>query len=336
MRIVITGASGNLGTGLLRQLAQSGGPAHELVGVCRRLPPQRAPYDQAEWFALDISQPHAQLELARAFEGADAVVHLAWLIQPSYDREQLRRTNQDGSARVQAAVREAGVPHLVHASSVGVYSPRTDLDPVTEDWPREGVPSSHYSLDKAAVEHQLDELEQHGDVVVSRVRPSLIMQGSAASEISRYFLPHWLPPVLVRPGALRLVPYPEQFHLQFVHANDVGRAIVAVLEHRAPGAFNVAAGPAIDRGQWRRLFGRVAPSLPLPVVRALAAASWRAHLQPVDPGWVDLAAAAPLLDTTRIRELGWRPAHRADEALTEFVGGLIRKSGTPSPALAPR
>ena len=44
------------------------------------------------------------------FTGADAVVHLAWQIQPSRDRAQMRRTNIDGTRAVVIAARRAGVP----------------------------------------------------------------------------------------------------------------------------------------------------------------------------------------------------------------------------------
>jgi uncharacterized protein DUF892 len=47
-------------------------------------------------------------ELEPIFEGADAVVHLAWAIRPSHDAETLKRINVDGSRRVfEAAARAA-------------------------------------------------------------------------------------------------------------------------------------------------------------------------------------------------------------------------------------
>jgi len=108
--------------------------------------------------------------------------------------------------------------------------------------------------------------------------------------------------------------------------------------HQVPGgAFNLAAEPVLDRDGWRTAFGGVGPPLPLPVARAGANSSWRAHLQPTDPGWVDLAASMPLLKTDRARtELGWQPTSRADALLTTFIDALSRGRGTPSPALRPR
>ena len=70
------------------------------------------------------------------------------------------------------------------------------------------------------------------------------------------------------------------------------------------------------------MFGGVAPAAPIPVLRGLVHASWAAHLQPVDPGWIDLAANVPVLSTERIRQLGWRPEHTAEQVLREFVTAL--------------
>ena len=340
MRIVITGATGNVGTALLRELAADRDGAqrgHELVGVSRHQPPDTPPYDQLHWVAADLSEPAGGERLAEACRGADAVVHLAWLIQPSYDRELLRRTNQGGTARVIEAVTRAGVPHLVHFSSIGVYSPAVDARPVGEDYPHEGVPTSPYSVDKAAAEAMLDRFEaEHPETVVSRLRPGLILQPAAASEISRYFLPRPVPTALLRQQLLRLAPFPSGVNLQFVHAEDVARAVALVLEHQAGGAFNVATDPPLDRASWRELFGGALPPVPVPVLRALAHASWAAHLQPVDPGWLDLAANLPVMNTNRIRDLGWTPSITSDQLLRQFVEALRHGDGLDGPALWPR
>ena len=337
MRIVITGATGNVGTALLQALAEDVKGPHQIVGISRRPAPAEPPYHGVEWRSADLATPESATVLAEACAGADAVVHLAWLIQPSRDRELLRRTNQDGTARVIEAVRRAGVGQLVHFSSVGVYSPAHDPRPVSEDYPHEGVPSSPYSVDKAAAERLLDRFEaESAATTVTRLRPALILQAAAASEIARYFLPRPLPTGLLRPGLLRLVPFPAGVGVQFVHARDVARAVLLVLHERAGGAFNVATDRVVNRQSWRAMFGGVGPPLPVPVLRSLARASWAAHLQPVDPGWIDLAANVPILSTDRIRQLGWRPERTVEQLLREFLQALRDGRGTASPALAPR
>ena len=115
MRVVIVGATGNVGTALAHRLARE--PQLDLVGVARRVPrPGALPIEQ--WHARDVGRD----DLEDVFRGADAVVHLAWEIQPSHDLSQLIRTNIAGSERLFRAVARAGVPVLVYASSVGTYA----------------------------------------------------------------------------------------------------------------------------------------------------------------------------------------------------------------------
>jgi nucleoside-diphosphate-sugar epimerase len=327
MRIVVTGASGNAGTALLRELAAA---EHHLVGISRRRPPDVPPYAAAEWVRLDVGAADATRSLTEVFAGADAVVHLAWLIQPSRHRELLRRVNQDGTAAVTDAALAAGVPHLVYQSSVGAYSPGPGRT-VDESWPTDGVPTSVYSQDKAAAERIVDRAEQA--LLVTRMRPALIFQDEAASEVSRYFLGPFVPNLLVRRGLLRFAPLPEALAFQVVHAADVASAIHRVLRERVGGAFNVAAPPVIDRKAFRNVFGGVGPPLPPQVLRTAAAITWHARLQQTEPGWVDLAAQAPIMETGRLESLGWVPRRSATEVLGAFVDAIGRSAGWPGPLL---
>src|SRR5215218_7622701 len=116
MKVVVTGATGNVGTSLLEELA--GDPAIErIVGIARRRPQWNLP--KVEWVQADVGVD----DLVPSFQGADAVVHLAWLIQPSHDPRALWSANVVGTRRVVDAVIAADVPALVAASSVGAYSP---------------------------------------------------------------------------------------------------------------------------------------------------------------------------------------------------------------------
>ncbi|MFI9535893.1 NAD-dependent epimerase/dehydratase family protein [Nocardia fusca] len=120
MKIVVTGASGNVGTALLR--SPRNGP--ELIGIARRRPPRgREPYDRARWIECDIGDPAAASLLPRVFAGADVVVHLAWAVHPQRTDPPLTRTNVAGTANVLRAVTEAGVRQVVCASSVAAYTP---------------------------------------------------------------------------------------------------------------------------------------------------------------------------------------------------------------------
>jgi UDP-glucose 4-epimerase len=339
VRVVVVGASGNVGTALLRRLADVP-EVDEIVGVSRRPPPGRPPYEAVRWVACDIGAEDAVARLTDAFRGADAVVHLAWQIQPSQQPEVLHRSNVTGSRHVAEAVVRAGVPALVAASSVGVYSPaRSKEDRVDESYPRDGIPGSLYSQQKAALERLLDDVEQaHPNLRVVRMRPGLIFQYAAGGQIARYFLGPFAPVSLLRRRRVPVLPLPRSLRVQCVHADDVADAYArAVCSAGARGGYNVAAEPVLDPSTIARtLNGRAVP-VPAGLLTWAASATWVTRLQPTDPGWVWLGMRAPLLHTARVRgELGWTPRFDAESALTELVDGMAIGAGTASPALRPR
>jgi nucleoside-diphosphate-sugar epimerase len=331
MRVVVTGATGNVGTAVLRALERE--PAVDaVVGVARRA--AGPGLSKVTWAQGDV-RDRAALDALVA--GADAVVHLAWVIQPARDRDLSLDVNVEGSREVFAAAAAAGVRTLVHASSLGAYSPVAGSPKVRETWATEGIPTSFYSRDKAAAERLLDDLEREAPRMrVVRLRPGLIFQRSAAQEIRRLFVGPLLPSPLLRPGLVPVLPRIAGVRFQAVHADDVGDAFRrAVVQEDARGAFNIAADDVLDVGTVADLLGARTVPVPFGVARAAASLAYRARLQPTPPGWLDLAAQAPLLDCTRAREeLGWTPSMPGRDALAELLEGLRDRAGGDTPPLA--
>jgi nucleoside-diphosphate-sugar epimerase len=330
MRVVVIGATGNVGTSVVRALASD--PAVDsILGLARRRPGLEV--DKTEWASVDIRSS----DLRPHLRGADAVVHLAWLIQPSRDEATTHAVNVDGSERVFRAAAEAGVPSLVYASSVGTYSPGPKDRRVDEFWPRDGISTSFYSRHKAAVERLLDSFEaEHPEVRVVRLRPGLIFSRHAATGIRRLFAGPLLPRFLVRPGLIPIVPRLEGLRFQAVHSDDVGQAYRLATVGDARGAFNVAAEPVLDPDELGRLLGARPVPVPAGLLRGAAKVSWRLRLQPSPPGWIDMALGVPLMDVTRARtELGWSPERSSGDALLELIDGIREAGGADTPPLSP-
>ncbi len=331
MRVVVTGATGNVGTSLLRALAQDEA-IESVLGIARRRPSLQVA--KTTFLEADV----ARADLTEHLRGADAVVHLAWLIQPSRDESVTRAANVTGSERVFRAAAEAGVGALVYASSVGAYSPGPKDRRVDESWPTGGIPTSFYSRHKAAVERLLDRLEaDRPELRVVRLRPGLIFKRDAASGIRRLFGGPFVPGSLLRPELIPVVPDTPRLRFQAVHSLDVGEAYRLAVTREVRGAFNVAAEPVLDPSELGRLLGARPFRVPARVLRRAAEATWKLRLQPTPPGWVDLALGVPLLDVTRAREeLGWTPRHTAGEALLELLAGMREGAGASTPPLSGR
>ncbi|HEX8803608.1 MAG TPA: NAD-dependent epimerase/dehydratase family protein, partial [Acidimicrobiales bacterium] len=261
--MVVTGATGNVGTALVDLLADD--PAvGEVVGVARREPDPAGLPDGVRLVTADVAED----PLEDVFAGADAVVHLAWLFQPTHDPMTTWRANALGSARVFDAAAAAGVRALVHASSVGVYSPGEGRT-VDETWPTHSTPMAAYGREKAYAERVLDAVEaRHPDLRVVRLRPAFIFRRASGTQQRRLFAGPFLPGPLVRRGRVPVVPLPQGLRFQALHTLDAAEAYrAAVLEDGASGAYNVAAEPVIDAGVLGEVLGAKTVSVPRWAVR---------------------------------------------------------------------
>ncbi|MGW0434497.1 NAD-dependent epimerase/dehydratase family protein [Micromonospora sp. NPDC003197] len=331
VRVVVVGATGNVGTSVVHALSQDP-EVGSIVGVARRRPHWSAP--RTQWVAADI----VNADLVSLFQGADVVVHLAWLFQPTHRPLTTWRTNVEGGSRVFEAVVRAGVPALVYASSVGAYSPGPKNRKVDESWPTNGWPTASYTREKAYLERVLDAVEYaNPQVRVVRLRPGFIFKQESASQQRRLFVGPLLPNRLVRPGVVPVVPDLPGLRFQAVHSADAAEAYRLAALRDVRGAFNVAADPVVDAHLLADCLRARSVRLPSGPVRAALAAAWHLRLVPASPHLLDAVLRVPIMDISRARsELGWTPRHSAREAIEELLRGLREGSGMSTPPLAAR
>jgi UDP-glucose 4-epimerase len=350
MRVIVTGATGNVGRAVVAALLQQDG-VERVVGVARRAPESATePYDapRFEWCAADVAAD----DLDEMLRGADAVIHLAWRFQPTRDRVATWRTNVLGTTRTLSAAARCGVGTVLYASSVGAYSPVATRPfagdagepleppdrPVDESWPTAALPVAGYGIEKSYLERWVDAFEErHGYVRVVRTRSAFVFQKEAAREQLRIFAGPLAPGRLVGSRLVPVLPLPAGLRLQAVHAEDVATACVAALLRPVRGAFNLAADPVVDTAALGRIFGARPIEIPPSVVRTALAAAFRLRLAPVEPGLLELFMTLPVMDTGRARrELDWTPRYSAIDALSELRTGLRESSRPSTPALTGR
>ena len=331
MRVVVVGATGNVGSSVVEVLAADE-QVDAILGIARRRPHWQPA--KTTWMQADVARD----DLESHFHGADAIVHLAWLFQPTHDPLATWRNNVLGSIRVFDAAARAGVGALVYASSVGAYSPGPKDRGVDESWPTHAIPTAAYGREKSYLERVLDTFERdHPDMRVVRMRPAFIFKRESASAQRRLFAGPLLPTTLVRPSLLPIVPDLPGLRLQALHSIDAAHAYRLAIVQPVRGAYNLAADPVLDPRTLGDLLGARPLKLPVAPLRAAVAAAWNLHLLPASPTLVDLALSVPIMDTARARaQLGWDPSRTSLETIREFLEGLKDGSGVDTPPLQPR
>ena len=331
LTVAVTGPTGTFGSGLV-PLLQDDDRIGRIIGIARR------PFDPAErgWTKMEYRQGDVRDEdaLGAAFDGADVVVHLAFLITGNASRETTRSINIDGTLTVFRAAAAAGAQRFVYASSVAAYGFHDDNpDVIREDWPTRPAARLFYAQEKAELEGLLEEeARQHPELALFLLRPPIVLGPNVVG--GKNVLPGPLAPLgrmlFSRP---RRLPFPvpvlvPEHPMQFIHEEDVGRALVqCIVAAGPPGAYNIAGEGIVTASDVAREFG----ALPIPVPpgpsQAAARAFSRLPFLPPVAEWVEAASRPAIMDTAKAREkLGWRPRYSGLEALRDTLDGT---SGTP-------
>ncbi|HUB04109.1 MAG TPA: NAD-dependent epimerase/dehydratase family protein [Solirubrobacteraceae bacterium] len=329
LTVAVTGPTGTFGFGLL-PLLDADDRVARIVGIARRpFDPSEHGWTKLEYRQGDVRDPDA---LREAFEGANVVVHLAFMITGTASRETIRAINVEGTLNAFGAAATAGAKRFVYASSVAAYGFHDD-NPIgmTEDWPTRPASKLFYAREKAELEQLLHEQAgAHPDVDLYLLRPPIVLGPHAVG--AKNALPE--PLAGLARGALEFanrlpvpipVPVPE-LPMQFVHEDDVGRALLGcVVADGPPGAYNIAGDGIVTAADVVRELGFTPVTVPAGIAETAARAAASIPLPSFAPPvaeWVEAATHPAIMDTSKAkRELGWEPEYSGLEALRDTLRG---------------
>lgn len=304
--ILITGATGFLGGGVVRRLLARGHAAEQLRCLVRD--PARAAASglpPASLLAGDLADPDNGPALQAAARGVGLVLHLAGTLK-SLDRAGFDRVNRGGTERLVAAVAaSAPAAHLVLVSSLAAAGPSVD-GLGSDRLPDQAQPVSLYGASKRAGELAV----VRGPLPWTILRPPVVYgPGDAATRL------------LFRQANAPLVAVPMRPRpLSVIHADDVVDAVLAAADRRPVGAVLPLDGP--ERTDTHALLrtiaaacGRTARLVPVPMpVAALAACC--ADL------WGRIRGDAGFFNRDKVREIR-APGWVADGSAARTVLGVM-------------
>jgi nucleoside-diphosphate-sugar epimerase len=327
LTVAVTGPTGTFGFGLV-PLLQADDRVAAMVGIARR------PFDPAAhgWAKMayrrgDVRDP-AMLE--SAFDGADVVIHLAFMITGMSTRRTVREINIDGTLNAFHAATAAGVRRFVYASSVAAYGFHRD-NPIgmTEQWPVRPASRLFYAQEKAELEQLLQaEAQADGAPDLYLLRPPIVLGPHAVG--AKDLLPGPLAALGRRlSGGLRRLPVPiplpvPALPMQLIHEADVGQAFVlCTVAAGPPGAYNIAGDGVVTAADVARALGFLPVPLPAGPFHSAARAVSALPVLPFTPPavqWLEALSHPSIMDTSKAkRELGWKPRYSGADAVRDSV-----------------
>ncbi len=317
--VVVTGASGNLGSRLLAQLQDFRICAVDMVKPATELPIQ--------FESMDLGEEGSCQEMVKLLKQsrARAVVHLAFVIDPLrtgvIDVERMWRINVAGTARVMEAITEVNrsggsVEQFIFPSSVSAYGPELPV-PVNEDHPL-----GAYGLPYAVHKQECDDVVRYragqlGFCSTYVLRPHIF----AGATVQNYLIgvlrgtPTGKGRLARRLRAKRirlpiLLPFGEQYLIkrcQFVHVDDMARLIAYILHQPVHGnsltVLNVAGrGESVTIQRCARLSNAKITRLPGRWMCRLALKiAWDLGISGVPPEALPYMIGSYTMDTSRLR-----------------------------------
>src|SRR3954469_4173810 len=277
MRYVITGGSGYIGSRLIGRRIEREDTERVVIADVR---PPRSFRPKVEFSRLDVRDAAGARELLER-ERPDALVPLAFVLNPMHDENTMYEIDVGGTQSVLGAASEAGTQHVLVTSSATAYGAFADNSvPIHEDQPVRGVPDFEYARDKAEADRlcQLWAL-QHPDRTMTIVRPCIVF----GPNVDNYLVRLWTKaPFQVDAGQL-------DNHIQFVHEDDVVEAIIHLLQGAHAGAYNVAGDGLMTLRETGDITGTATRRMPLAAYRLLGKAFWGLRIGEAPPGQIEFA-----------------------------------------------
>jgi UDP-glucose 4-epimerase len=321
MRYLITGGAGYIGSRLVDLLSRR--EDTEQIVICDLAPPA-AYRPKTQFERVDVRDRDA-VRSALERSGTDALIHLAFILNPSHDEQFIYDVDVNGAHNVLEAAAAAGTSQVLVASSSTAYGAFPDNPvPLTEDDPVRGVPGFPYARHKT----ESDRLCQlwaaaHPDRVMTIVRPCIVF----GPTVDNYVVRVWTKvPFTADTGHL-------ESPIQFVHEDDVVEAMTELLLGRHAGAFNVAGDGLMTLRECAEIVESPIRKMPLRAYRALARAMWAARLSEAPPGQIEFALHPWVVSSEKLKQTtGWSPRFTSRETfeITMRTHGKLPPAGVPA------
>lgn len=308
MSILITGATGYLGSRLVESLT---GQGHAVRALCRSMPSY--PLFNKSGVSISIGAIEDTASLDRAMDGIEKVYHLAAYARIwSKDKDRYRALNVTGARNVLEAARKAGVRKVLHVSTAGVVGPSREK-PMNEVMPRNADFFNRYERTKWESEQVCYEFSRNG-LPVTIVNPSRIYGpglDTGSNPVTKLI-------ELYMKGRWKIIPGRGDDIGSYCYVDDVVEGLVGGMEKGRDGERYLLGGVNASFNELLQLVSRIsgvhnrARHVPFSILEAFSYAQLvlaKATGKPpmITPDWVRKYQYHWAVDSSKaMRELGYK------------------------------
>ena len=309
--VAVTGAAGYVGGRLIAELC-SDERVERVIGF--DVKPPSFKHAKFIFDEVDVRNP----ALKARFKAVDVVVHLAFIMDPIKDEALMRDVNVNGSQNVFRCAAEAGVAKMVYTSSATAYGAHPDNDvPLTEESPLRANLDFSYPAHKLEVEYVVKEIRQEfPEITFAVFRPAIVFGPHADNAWSH---------LLEMPVIFGIRGYSPPF--QFVHEDDVARALAFAVFEDLDGAYNLAPRGWLEADEALAIIGRPRRDLAEPTAFAVVDRLWSLGLAEAPAGMLHYLMHPWVVSSDKLANAGFvctkSNAATLAEAL-EQIRGYVR------------
>lgn len=299
--VAVTGAAGYLGRRLIDDLCNDDGIAR-VLGFDTREPDLSHPKFVPD--SIDVRDPALEARLS----GVDVLIHLAFVMDPIHDEATMRDINVNGSQNVFRSAGKAGVTKIIYTSSAVAYGAHPDNDvPLTEESPLRANLDFSYAAHKLEVEYVIDEVrDEFPDLKFVVFRPTTVFGPNVDNAWSHALE---VPFLFAVQG--------QQCPLQFVHEEDVTRALHFAVSHDLDGAYNLAPDDWIEYDDLVSLSGRRPVHVPEPLAFTILDRMWSMKLSEAPSGMLHYVMHPWVVSSKKLQEAGFSVARTSREVFLD-------------------
>lgn len=314
MIVVITGASGYIGTRLLKRLTRDNA-VEKIVALDVRHPSIQ--HEKITFHHRDIRD--GLFPLLKKYR-PQTVFHLAFMLNPMHNVREMFKINVEGTCRAILDCEKARVKRFIYPSSATAYgaSPHNPI-PIPESFPVDPHIRFSYARHKAKIEVFLKRYQKKSQMSFLIFRPVVVFGPHVNNFISQGIEG----PVLVS------IKSTQQPPLQLVHEEDAAEAFYYGFKQNLEGFYNVSADGTITFDEGAKLFGRRPKELPYPLVYAINSLLWQLKVFKAPPQYLDFVRFPWIVDNTKLKKAGFQYKYTTRETFIDYLKGK-RKFSTNS------